>query len=46
MRTPNRNIEVHQINPRGADVQLAAKGEVIVKAYDRSKQPVSPIVSR
>ena len=33
---PNRNIVVYQINPRGADVQLAARGQIIIKAYDRS----------
>jgi hypothetical protein len=45
-REPNRNIVVQQINPRGTDVQPAAKGQVIVRAYDRSKQDASPIVSR
>ena len=39
---PNRNICVVQINPRGADVQLAAKGQIIIKPYVAS----SPIVSR
>ena len=32
---PNRNIVVEQINPRGKDVQLAARGQIIIKAYDR-----------
>jgi len=39
---PNRNICVVQINPRGPDVQLAAKGQIIIKPYVAS----SPIVSR
>ena len=45
-REPNRNICVVQINPKGPDVQLAAKGQVIIKAYDRSMPSASPIVSR
>lgn len=32
---PNRNIVVQQINPRGKDVQLASRGQIIIKAYDR-----------
>jgi hypothetical protein len=32
---PNRNIVVEQINPRGKDVQLASRGQIIIKAYDR-----------
>jgi len=44
--TPNRNIVVEQINPRGKDVQLASRGQIIIKAYDRSVPPASPIVSR
>jgi hypothetical protein len=44
---PNRNIVVQQINPRGESVQLAARGQIIIKAYDRSSMPAaSPIVSR
>ena len=44
---PNRNIVVQQINPRGESVQLATRGQVIIKAYDRSSMPAaSPIVSR
>jgi len=39
---PNRNICVVQINPRGPDVQFAAKGQIIIKPYVAS----SPIVSR
>ncbi len=39
---PNRNICVVQINPRGPDVQVAAKGQIIIKPYVAS----SPIVSR
>jgi hypothetical protein len=46
MRTPNRNICVVQINPKGPDIQLAAKGQIIIKAWDRSQPTVSPIVSR
>ena len=45
-REPNRNICVVQINPKGPDVQLAAKGQIIIKAYDRSMPSASPIVSR
>ena len=33
---PNRNIVVYQINPRGQDVQLAARGQIIIKAWDRT----------
>ena len=43
---PNRNIVVMQINPRGPDIQPAAKGQVIIIACDRSKRNASPIVSR
>jgi hypothetical protein len=43
---PNRNIVVQQINPRGKDVQLAARGQIIIKSYDRSQLAVSPIVSK
>lgn len=32
---PNRNIVVQQINPRGRDVQLASRGQIIIKPYDR-----------
>jgi hypothetical protein len=32
---PNRNIVVYQINPHGKDVQLAARGQIIIKAWDR-----------
>ena len=32
---PNRNIVVEQINPRGKDVQLASRVQIIIKAYDR-----------
>jgi len=45
-REPNRNICVVQINPKGPDIQLAAKGQIIIKPYDRSQPNVSPIVSR
>jgi hypothetical protein len=43
---PNRNIVVQQINPRGQDVQLASRGQIIIKPYDRSQPTASPIVSR
>ncbi|HEV8290705.1 MAG TPA: hypothetical protein VGP94_02225 [Tepidisphaeraceae bacterium] len=43
---PNRNIEVTQINPKGPNVQLAARGQIIIKPYDRSQPTASPIVSR
>jgi hypothetical protein len=43
---PNRNICVVQINPKGPDVQLAVKGQIIIKAYDRGMPTASPIVSR
>lgn len=33
---PNRNIVVEQINPRGKDVQLASRGQIIIKAYERA----------
>ena len=32
---PNRNIVVQQINPRGKDEQLASRGQIIIKPYDR-----------
>ena len=32
---PNRNINVQQINPKGPNVQLAARGQIIIKAYER-----------
>lgn len=44
MREPNRNICVVQINPNGPDIQLAAKGQIIIKPYIAPTS--SPIVSR
>ena len=46
MRRPIKTIEVTQINPKGPNVQLAAKGQIIIKPYDRSQPAASPIVSR
>ena len=43
-RQPNRNICVVQINPNGPDIQLAAKGQIIIKPYTAPTS--SPIVSR
>ena len=42
VRDGKKVIEIHQINPNGKDVQLAAKGEIIIKVCV-AKAPVSPI---
>ena len=44
MRATPRHICVVQINPRGPDVQLAARGQIIIKPY--LAPTASPIVSR
>ncbi len=40
-----KHIVIRQLNPKGKDVQPAAKGEIIIRPYDIKAQPdASPIV--